>query len=152
VDPFYLAWKAREYDFQTEFIELAGKVNVNMPYFVSGLVGREINRKGRSIKCARVLVVGVAYKPDVGDTRETPAAKLMELLREEGADVIYHDPFVPTFMVGGVELCSVELAEDTLSDCDCAVIVTAHSGVDYGIIARSGIPVLDTRNVLRKMK
>jgi UDP-N-acetyl-D-glucosamine dehydrogenase len=149
VDPFYLAWKAREYDFQTEFIELAGKVNVNMPYFVSGLVGREVNAAGKSLKGARVLLVGVAYKPDVGDTRETPAAKLMELLQESGADVVYHDPFVPAFMVGEKVLRSIELAEDALRDCDCVVIVTAHSGVDYGLIARSGVPVLDTRNALR---
>ncbi|MEW6553682.1 MAG: nucleotide sugar dehydrogenase [Actinomycetota bacterium] len=151
VDPFYLAWKAREYDFQTEFIELAGKVNVNMPYFVSGLVVREINRQGRSVKGARVLVVGVAYKPDVGDTRETPAAKLMELLGDAGVDVAYHDPFVPSFSLGEAALRSVELTDDTLRDCDCVVIVTAHSGVDYGLIARSGVPVLDTRNVLRKL-
>ncbi|RJP27461.1 MAG: nucleotide sugar dehydrogenase [Actinobacteria bacterium] len=148
VDPFYLAWKAREYDFQTEFIELAGKINVNMPYFVSGLVARRINEAGKSLKGARVLVSGVAYKPDVGDTRETPAAKLMELLREGGADVIYHDPFVPVFTVGETTLRSVELIDDTLSGCDCVVIVTAHSGVDYELIARSGVPILDTRNVL----
>jgi len=152
VDPFYLAWKAREYDFQTEFIELAGKVNVNMPYFVSGLVGREVNREGKSLKGARVLILGVAYKPDVGDTRETPAIKLMELLLASGADVIYHDPFVPVLRVGNVALRSVELVEDLLHGCDCAVIVTAHSGVDYGLVASSGIPVLDTRNALRKHK
>ena len=151
VDPFYLAWKAREYDFQTEFIELAGKVNVNMPYFVAGLVGREVNAAGKSLKGARVLVVGVAYKPDVGDTRETPAAKLMELLLDGGAEVAYHDPYVPTFNVKDVTLRSVEPLEDTLSGYDCVVIVTAHSGVDYGLIARCGVPVLDTRNVLRKM-
>jgi len=152
VDPFYLAWKAREYDFQTEFIELAGKVNMNMPYFVCGLVGQRINRLGKSVMGARVLVVGVAYKPDVGDTRETPAAKLMELLQDIGVDVVYHDPFVPAFTVGDAALHSVELTDDTLNDCDCAVIITAHSGVDYGLIARSGVPVLDTRNVLPKME
>jgi UDP-N-acetyl-D-glucosamine dehydrogenase len=151
VDPFYLAWKAREYDFQTEFIELAGKVNVNMPYFVSGLVGREVNAAGKSLKGARVLVVGVAYKPDVGDTRETPAAKLMELLQAGGAEVLYHDPYVPAFAVGDNMLSSAELSGDALRDCDCVVIVTAHSGVDYGLIARSGVPVLDTRNALRKL-
>lgn len=148
VDPFYLAWKAREYDFQTEFIELAGKVNVNMPYFVSSLVAREVNAAGKSMKGARVMVVGVAYKPDVGDTRETPAAKLMELLGDSGAEVAYHDPFVPEFSLGDSVLRSSELGEDTLGSCDCVVIVTAHSGVDYGLIARSGVPVLDTRNAL----
>ncbi len=150
VDPFYLSWKAREFDFQTEFIELAGKVNINMPYFVYGLVGREVNRAGKSLKGARVLVVGVAYKPGVGDTRETPAAKLIELLLAGGSDVVYHDPYVPEFALGEVTLRSVDLAEDLLSGCDCVVVVTAHSGVDYGLIARSGVPVLDTRNALRK--
>ncbi len=150
VDPFYLAWKAREYDFQTEFIELAGKVNVNMPYFVAGLVGREVNAAGRSLRGARVLLVGVAYKPDVGDTRETPATKLIELLLEGGAVVAYHDPFVPVFEVRDMVLRSVELTDEALEGCGCVVIVTAHSGVDYGLIVRSGAPVLDTRNALRK--
>lgn len=150
VDPFYLAWKAREYDFQTEFIELAGKVNVNMPYFVAGLVGRELNRAGRTLRGSRVLIIGVAYKPDVGDTRETPAAKLMELLRAEGAEVLYHDPHVPDFPLGGEMLESVELSPDTLRGCHCVVIVTAHRDVDYGLVARSGLPVVDTRNALRK--
>jgi len=148
VDPFYLAWKAREYDFQTEFIELAGKVNVNMPYFVAGLVGRELNRAGKSLGGSRVFIVGVAYKPDVGDTRETPAAKLMQLLT---AEVCYHDPFVPEFLLGEVILRSEELSEETLRTCDCVVIVTAHSSVDYGLIASCGVPVVDTRNALSKI-
>ena len=149
VDPFYLAWKAREYDFQTEFIELAGKVNVNMPYFVTGLVVRELNRVGKSLGGSRVLILGVAYKPGVGDTRETPAAKLVELLSREGAEVSYHDPFVPEFEAGGMTLRSVGFDEGTLKACDCAVVVTAHDEVDYGLLARSGIPVVDTRNALR---
>jgi UDP-N-acetyl-D-glucosamine dehydrogenase len=149
VDPFYLAWKAREYDFQTEFIELAGKVNMNMPYFVAGLVTRELNLAGKSLKGSRVLVLGVAYKPDVSDTRETPATRLMELLEKEGAEVIYHDPYVPEFELNGKVLTSLELSRDTLKGCDCTVIITAHSGVDYDMIADSGLPVVDTRNVLK---
>ncbi|MDY6796883.1 MAG: nucleotide sugar dehydrogenase [Actinomycetota bacterium] len=148
VDPFYLAWKAREYDFQTEFIELAGKVNVNMPYFVANLVFRKLNRAGKSLKGSRVMVLGVAYKPDVADTRETPAAKVIELLDREGADVIYHDPYVSEFRVGDEVLGSVELSKEALASCDCLVIVTAHSGVDYGLVAGSGVPVVDTRHVL----
>lgn len=151
VDPFYLAWKAREYDFHTEFIELAGKVNVSMPYFVAGLVGRELNRAGRTLRGSRVLILGVAYKPDVGDTRETPAAKLMELLRSEGAEVAYHDPHVPRFRLGEELLESVELSDAVLKECHCAVVATAHSGVDYGLVARAGLPVVDTRNALRKL-
>ncbi len=153
IDPFYLSWKAREYDFQTEFIELAGKVNVNMPYFVAGLVSRELNRVGKTLKGSRVLVVGVAYKPDVGDTRETPAAKLMKILREAGALVFYHDPHVPEFRpeeLDGEVMRSVDLNRETLEGCDCVVVVTAHSGVDYGLLAESGVPVVDTRNALRR--
>lgn len=150
VDPFYLSWKAREYDFQTEFIELAGKVNISMPYFVAGMVSRELNRVGRSLKGSRVLVVGVAYKPEVGDTRETPAAKLMELLEREGAEVLYHDPHVPEFEVEGKLLGSTELTREVLSGCDCCVIVTAHSSVDYGLLEASGVPVVDTRNALSR--
>ena len=149
VDPFYLAWKAREYDFQTEFIELAGKINVNMPYFVAGLVTRGLNRVGKSLRGSRVIVLGVAYKPGVGDTRETPAAKLVELLTREGAEVSYHDPFVPEFEAGGATLRSVAFDEKTLAACDCAVVVTAHEGVDYGLLSRCGVPVVDTRNALR---
>lgn len=150
VDPFYLSWKAREYDFQTEFIELAGKVNLNMPYFVAGLVGRVMNGAGKTLKGSRILIVGVAYKPDVGDTRETPAGKLIELLLEGGAEVDYHDPYVPELAVGGGVLRGIGLDEEVLGGCDCAVIVTAHGNVDYDLIAASGTPVLDTRNALRR--
>ncbi|MGQ9475766.1 MAG: nucleotide sugar dehydrogenase [Actinomycetota bacterium] len=150
VDPFYLSWKAREYDFQTEFIELAGKVNVNMPYFVAGLVSRELNRAGRTLRGSRVLVLGVAYKPDVSDTRETPAAKLISLLRREGAEVVYHDPRVPEFAVGGEAMRSMELTPELLRTSHCVVIVTDHNGVDYQLVAQSGVPVVDTRNALRK--
>jgi UDP-N-acetyl-D-glucosamine dehydrogenase len=149
VDPFYLAWKAREYDFQTEFIELAGKINMNMPYFVTTLVSREMNRAEKHLKGSRVLVLGVAYKPDVSDSRETPAAKLIELLREGQAEVFYHDPYIPVFEVDGVTMRSVELDEETLSSCDCAVIMTAHSNMDYGLLLSSGVPIVDTRNALR---
>lgn len=150
VDPFYLSWKAREYDFQTEFIELAGKVNVNMPYFVAGLVSRELNRAGRTLRGSRVLFLGVAYKPDVSDTRETPAAKLISLLRREGAEVVYHDPHVPEFTVGGEAMRSVELTPELLRTSHCVVIVTDHNGVDYRLVAESGILVVDTRNALRR--
>jgi len=152
VDPFYLSWKAREYDFHTEFIELAGKINVNMPYFVSNLVQRELNDAGKTQNGSRVLILGVTYKPDVADIREAPAAKLAEILINRGADVIYHDPYVPEFEVGGNILRSVELDRETLINCDCVVIVTAHSCIDYELIIDSGVPVLDTRNVLPKMR
>lgn len=149
VDPFYLSWKAREYDFQTEFIELAGKVNASMPYFVVGLIARALNREGRSLKGATVGVIGVAYKPGVSDTRETPAAKVMELLTKEGARIIYHDPYVPEFTLLGNSLSSEPLT-DLLDSSDCVVIITDHPEVDFRLVAEAGKPVVDTRNALRR--
>jgi UDP-N-acetyl-D-glucosamine dehydrogenase len=143
VDPFYLAWKAREYDFYTEFIELAGKVNENMPYFCLEKITRALNSQQKSVKGSRVHLVGVSYKADVGDLRESPALKLVQLLREEGADVSYHDPHVPELPAHG--LVSQEL-DGSLESADCVAIVTAHSGVDYERLAESAKLVVDFRN------
>src|SRR5918992_683865 len=128
VDPFYLAWKAREYDFYTEFIELAGKVNENMPYFCLDKIARALNSQERSLKGSRVHLVGVAYKADVGDLRESPALKLIELLREEGAEISYHDPHVPDLPEHGLSSASLD---GSVEQADCVAIVTAHSGIDY---------------------
>ncbi|MEJ5186910.1 MAG: nucleotide sugar dehydrogenase, partial [Candidatus Geothermincolales bacterium] len=149
VDPFYLSWKAREYDFQTEFIELAGKVNTSMPYFVAGLVSRALNQEGKSLRGSTIGVIGVAYKPGVSDTRETPAAKVMELLAREGAEIRYHDPHVPEFEVADMRFRSEPLGE-LLASSDCVVILTDHPEVDYDAIASAEIPVVDTRNALKK--
>lgn len=146
VDPFYLSWKAREYDFPTEFIELAGKINVNMAFFVVDKVITALNEKGKSLQGSRVLVLGVAYKADVGDTRESPAHKVMSILHKKGARLFYHDPFVPLFDVGDLELTSTELTPETVATMDCLLILTAHSGVDYQMIRDAGMPVIDTRN------
>src|SRR5215210_7130555 len=142
IDPFYLTWKAREYDFSTEFIELAGKVNENMPYYCRSLVSQALNHGRRqSLSGSRVLVLGVAYKSDIADVRESPAIKLIELLRAAGAEIAYHDPFVPHLPEAG--LSSVEL--DPAAH-DCVVIVTAHSNIDYAdLVARSHV-VVDLRN------
>jgi UDP-N-acetyl-D-glucosamine dehydrogenase len=140
VDPFYLAWKAREYDFYTEFIELAGKVNENMPYFCLEKITRALNSQEKAVKGSHVQLVGVAYKADVGDLRESPALKLVELLRDEGARVSYHDPHVPELPVHG--LASQELDPDA----DCVAIVTAHSGVDYERLAERARLLVDFRN------
>src|SRR5512133_2008610 len=122
IDPFYLTWKAREYDFYTEFIDLAGKVNANMPYFCRSLISQALNHGAqRSLKGSKVLVLGVAYKADVSDTRESPALKLIELLRKGGADVAYHDPHVPKLPKHG--LSSQPFAP---GDYDCVTVVTAH--------------------------
>src|SRR5215211_3149054 len=142
IDPFYLTWKAREYDFYTEFIELAGKVNENMPYYCRSLVSQALNHgRQRSLSGAEILVLGVAYKSDIGDTRESPALKLIELLRAAGAEVAYHDPFVPKLAEAG--LSSVEL--DPAAH-DCVVIVTAHSNIDYAELVEKAHVVVDLRN------
>jgi UDP-N-acetyl-D-glucosamine dehydrogenase len=143
VDPFYLAWKAREFDFYTEFIELAGKVNENMPYFCLEKITRALNSQEKSVKGSRVHLVGVAYKADVGDLRESPALKLIELLRDEGAELSYHDPHVPELPEHG--LASQEL-DGSLANADCVAIVTAHSGIDYEQLAERARLVVDFRN------
>jgi UDP-N-acetyl-D-glucosamine dehydrogenase len=143
VDPFYLAWKAREYDFYTEFIELAGKVNENMPYFCLEKITRALNSQEKAVKGSRVHLVGVAYKADVGDLRESPALKLIQLLRDEGAEISYHDPHVPELPEHG--LSSQEL-DGSLANADCVAIVTAHSGIDYERLAERASLVVDFRN------
>jgi UDP-N-acetyl-D-glucosamine dehydrogenase len=142
IDPFYLTWKAREYDFSTEFIELAGKVNENMPYYCRSLVSQALNHgRQRSVSGSKVLLLGVAYKADISDTRESPALKLMELLGAAGADLAFHDPFVPELPDAGLR--SVPLEPESY---DCVVIVTAHSQIDYAdVVARSHV-VVDLRN------
>jgi UDP-N-acetyl-D-glucosamine dehydrogenase len=143
VDPFYLAWKAREYDFYTEFIELAGKINENMPYFCLEKITRALNSDEKSIKGSHVHLVGVAYKADVADLRESPALKLIELLRAEGAEVSYHDPHVPELPAHGLRSQDLDGA---LERADCVAIVTAHSTIDYASLAdRAGL-VVDFRN------
>jgi UDP-N-acetyl-D-glucosamine dehydrogenase len=141
IDPFYLTWKAREYDFYTEFIELAGKVNENMPYWCLGKIVRALNSHERALKGSSVLLLGVAYKADIDDTRESPALKLIELLQAEGADVSYHDAFVPQLPERG--LISVPL---DVTEADCVVIVTAHSGIDYDELVEQAPLVVDLRN------
>jgi UDP-N-acetyl-D-glucosamine dehydrogenase len=143
VDPFYLSWKAREFDFYTEFIELAGKVNENMPYFCLEKITRALNSQERSVNGSKVHLVGVAYKADVGDLRESPALKLVELLRDEGAIVSYHDPHVPELLEHGLVSQSLDGAVDSA---DCVAIVTAHSGIDYDDLAERASLVVDFRN------
>jgi UDP-N-acetyl-D-glucosamine dehydrogenase len=154
VDPYYLSWKAREYDYYTEFIELAGEVNQAMPHHVVDLVVQALSLHGKSLRGARVLVLGVSFKPNIDDARNSPAERVIELLLDRGAIVTYHDPYVPHFRVGGdvfhrelVVLESVPLTEATLADADCAVIVTAHRDLDYGQVVEHAGLVVDTRNV-----
>jgi UDP-N-acetyl-D-glucosamine dehydrogenase len=143
VDPFYLSWKAREYDFYTEFIELAGKINENMPYFCLDKITRALNSQEKSVKGSTVHLVGVSYKADVGDLRESPALKLVELLREEGANVSYHDPHVPELPEHGLVSASLD---GHVESADCVAIVTAHTGIDYAGLAERARLVVDFRN------
>jgi UDP-N-acetyl-D-glucosamine dehydrogenase len=150
VDPFYLAWRAKQFDFNPEFIELAGKTNRRMPYHVVEWISEQLNARGLSTEGSRILLVGVAYKEDVKDTRESPALKIIDLLASQGAQVRYHDPHVPTVEVGGRQYRSEELSRDTLDACDCIVILTNHSGMDIELLKSAGVPIVDTRNALRK--
>jgi UDP-N-acetyl-D-glucosamine dehydrogenase len=144
VDPFYLTWKAREYGFYTEFIELAGKVNESMPYFCRSLVSQALNHaRQRSLSGSKILVLGVAYKPNISDMRESPAIKLMMLLRNAGADVSYHDPHVPRLTENGLSLESAPLEPGAY---DCVVIVTDHAAIDYDELVEQAQLVVDLRN------
>jgi UDP-N-acetyl-D-glucosamine dehydrogenase len=146
IDPFYLTWKAREFDLHTEFIELAGKVNSQMPAFCVSKVARALNSRRKALNGSRVLIFGVAYKADVNDTRESPALKVIDLLRADGAAVDYHDPHVPTLNTRG--LASVDLQDVPLGEYDVTVVVTAHSGIDWSRVATESQLVVDLRNVV----
>jgi len=148
IDPFYLTWKAREFGFYTEFIELAGKVNESMPYHCRSVVSQALNHaRQRSLKGSKILVLGVAYKPDISDTRESPAIKLISLLHNAGSDVHYHDPHVPSFTENGVAMSSSALDPSAY---DCVVIVTDHSGIDYEQLVADAVLVVDLRNATGK--
>ena len=149
VDPFYLSYKAREYDFSTEFIELAGKINQDQPHFCVQKMERALSDSGQAMKDARILLLGVAYKGGIGDTRESPALKMIGLARETGAEVTYHDPHVPE--LAEFSLASLPL-DDALAQCDLAVIVTAHPELDYSKVVEKAPLILDLRGVTRGME
>jgi UDP-N-acetyl-D-glucosamine dehydrogenase len=149
VDPFYLTWKAREYDMATEFIELAGKVNQRMPYFCLEKIERALNDAGKPVKGARILIVGVSYKAGVGDLRESPALKIIDLVRDRGAEVSYLDPHVPELSDRGLVAASLP---DALEDVDLAVIVTAHPSIDHEQLVRQVPLALDLRGVTRSLR
>ena len=151
LDPYYLANKAREYDFHTRFIELAADINEQMPYYVASRIMEALNVRGRSLNDAKVLVLGVAYKKDVEDARESPSLKLIQLLREKGADISYNDPYVASIQISDETLTSVELADERLSMSDCVVIATDHSGYDYQNIVDKTSLVFDARGATRRL-
>ncbi|HVD46672.1 MAG TPA: nucleotide sugar dehydrogenase [Candidatus Limnocylindria bacterium] len=151
VDPFYLAWKAREKHVNTEFIELAGRINHQMPGYVVAKVAKLLNSNGKALQAARIALIGVAYKKDTSDVRESAAIRIIELLKREGADVTYHDPYVPSISVEGTELTSRSLSGSYLSTKDAIVIVTDHTTVDWSLIASHRSIVVDTRNVFGRL-
>ncbi len=153
VDPFYLSWKAKEFDFHTRFIELAGEVNTSMPYHVVSAVANALNRHKKAVNGSRVLVLGVAYKKDIDDLRESPALAIIELLKQEGAAVDYHDPYFPFVGKGRKYDLQMKCASlDRVGDYDCVVIVTNHSTYDYADIVKRARLVVDTRNATRGIK
>jgi UDP-N-acetyl-D-glucosamine dehydrogenase len=150
IDPFYLSWKAKEYDFQTRFIELAGEINTTMPYHVVSAVGTALNREKKALNGSRILVLGVAYKKDVDDLRESPALTIIELLRTQGVHVAYHDPYFPSIGKGRHYDLQMRCASlEDLGQYDCVLVVTDHSDYDYASIVRQAQLVVDTRNATR---
>lgn len=153
IDPFYLAWKARQYDFTTRFIELAGEINITMPYYVVRKTVDALNWQGKSIKGSHIFLLGVAYKKDVDDIRESPAVKIITLLQEKGANVCYHDPYIN--VIEGMRsypnllMESEKLDEQTLEQADIVLIITDHSNYNYEWILKYSSLIVDTRNVIR---
>ncbi len=151
IDPFYLAWKARQYDFQTSFIELAGQVNRAMPHYVIDKITRALNDDCKAVRGARIAILGMSYKPDVGDCRESPSLRVAELLLELGAEITFHDPHVPTVEIAGRTLDSQSL-ESIVPGSDCVALLTDHSDYDYPQIAGAAHLVVDTRNAFRNVQ
>ena len=156
IDPFYLTWKAKEVDYQTKFIELAGEINTFMPYYVINKTVEALNGRGKSIKGARILVLGVAYKKDIDDPRESPSLKIISLFLGKGAKVEYNDPYIPVSAghreYPGMNLKSVPLTAARLRKTDAVIIATDHSSYDYGWIVRNAPLVVDTRNAVKKRR
>jgi len=156
IDPFYLTWKAKEVDYQTKFIELAGEINTFMPYYVREKTTAALNDHGKSIKGAKILVLGLAYKKDIDDSRESPSLKIISLFKQKGARVSYNDPYVP-HVVGhreypGLELKSVPLTKALLKRSDAVVIATDHTAYDYDWIVKNARLVVDTRNAIKRRR
>ena len=153
LDPYYLAWKAREYGFHTSMIEMAGSINDQMPYYCVNRCSDLLNQKEKSLKGSKILVLGAAYKQDINDYRESPALRVMEILRARGANVSYFDSWVPVYTYKGKEYRSIEkLNEEILNSADLVVIVTAHTNVDYEFVQKNSSTILDTKNVMKFIK
>jgi len=152
IDPFYLTWKAREYDFHPRFIELSGEINEYMPYYVVERVGKALNSIGKAISRSKILVIGIAYKPNVNDLRESAGVKIITLLQGEGAYVAYHDPLIPeipSIRRYELKMKSVQLSEEEVKKYDLVLIATNHSNIDYELILQNAKLIVDTRNVYK---
>lgn len=154
IDPFYLTWKAREYDFSTRFIELAGEINANMPYYVVQKIMEAINGQGKSLKGSKILLLGIAYKKNVDDLRESPSLELIRILKEKGAKVDYNDPLIPVAISHrrGFTMRSTKLTDKNIKKYDCILIATDHSSYDYKWIVENSKLVVDTRNATKGIK
>ncbi|OGF47114.1 MAG: UDP-N-acetyl-D-glucosamine dehydrogenase [Candidatus Firestonebacteria bacterium RIFOXYC2_FULL_39_67] len=150
LDPIYLSWKAKKYDFRTEFIELAAKINENMPEYVIRLTVDALNKQGKSIKAAKVVLLGMAYKKDINDWRESPSFKLFEILKSFKAKVVYHDPFIPAVKIAGKMEKSVKLTDALIKSADCLLIATNHTCFDYKKMIKTAKLIVDTRGATRK--
>ncbi len=151
IDPFYLTWKAREYDYHTKLIETAGEINIYMPAFVVERSGRILNHAGIPLKGSKILILGVAYKQDIDDYRESPALKIIEIFEKSGAIIQYNDPYIPEFKYKGKEYNSVELTETNLKEADLVLITTMHSCYDYNFIHMNATRLFDTKNVTKNL-
>ncbi|HZI02599.1 MAG TPA: nucleotide sugar dehydrogenase, partial [Archangium sp.] len=154
IDPFYLTWKAREFEFHTKFIELAGEVNQQMPYYVVQRTMEALNKHRKTLNGAKVLCLGAAYKKDIDDMRESPSLRVMSLLKERGAEVAYHDPYVPHLEAGhgfNYDMKSVPLNPETLGEYDAVIILTDHSCIDYNMVVKQSEVVVDTRNATKNV-
>ena len=152
IDPFYLTWKAHEYELHTRLIELAGEINTAMPHYVLGQLTEALNDQGKALKNTKVLIIGIAYKKNIGDYRESPALKLMSLLQNLGAKISYSDPYLPDFSGSEQYPClvfqSVQLTPEVIADHDAILIVTDHDNVDYEMLVTYGSLIIDTRNAI----
>ena len=150
LDPIYLSWKAKEYDFRTEFIELAAKINENMPEYVVRLAAEGLQKRGKELRGAKVLLLGMAYKKDINDWRESPSLKLFEILKGHGAKVVYHDPFIPTVKITGKTEKSVKLTDALIKSAACVLLATDHSCFDYKKMIKNAKFIMDTRGATGK--
>jgi UDP-N-acetyl-D-glucosamine dehydrogenase len=148
LDPHYLSWKMRTLNYRARFIELASEINSEMPHHVVRKVAEALNEQQKSVKGSNILVLGVAYKPDIDDARESPALDIIHLLREQGANVAFSDPHVDSVRIGGAKLTSVELTSEQVANAECIVVTTNHTAFNYGMIKKNAKAVVDTRNAL----